>query len=229
MITLFGKDVCETLEELVDPAHTAIVVVDVQNDYATPDGVDAQANRPLQNRESMIAAIKLLLEEGRRAGALPVYIQNTLLPGRKSDSPARLRSQMKFWENLEDPEALPQSVVEGTWGQQVIDELAPHDGDIVVKKHRSSAFIGTDLDMILRSNGIKTVLVTGLSTEACVESTARDALFFDYYTVLVEDGVSSWNQELHHAALKILRAQFDVFTSREITGAWANVSAATAS
>jgi nicotinamidase-related amidase len=221
VIQLFGKDICDTIEELVRPEHTAIIVVDVQNDYVSPEGVDAQRDRPLLNRDATIENLRCLLEEGRGHGVLPIYIQNTLLPGRTSDSPARLRSQMRFWNVQDDPDALPQSVIDGSWGQQVIPEIEPQKADIIVKKHRSSAFIGTDLDMVLRSNGIKTVLVTGLATEACVESTARDALFFDYYTVIVDDCVSSWNLELHEAALLILRAQFDCFASCEIVNAWA--------
>jgi nicotinamidase-related amidase len=218
--TLFGKEVCETLDELVRPDHTAIVVVDVQNDYVSPEGVDAKRDRPLHDRDTLLENLGRLIEQGRERGVLVVYIQNTLLPGRMSDSPARLRSQLRFWQTLDDPEALPQSVIDGSWGQQVVPEIAPQDGDLVVKKHRSSAFIGTDLDMLLRSNGIQTVIATGLATEACVESTARDAAFLDYYVVVPEDCVSSWNVELHDAALTIMRTQFECVASDAILTAW---------
>jgi nicotinamidase-related amidase len=105
-------------------------------------------------------------------------------------------------------------------GQEVIPELAPQDGDLIVKKYRSSGFWGTNLDMLLRSNGVETVVVTGCTTEGCVESTARDAMFNDYYVVLVEDCVASDDRKQHDASLFLMRHRFDIATADEIVGIW---------
>ena len=97
------------------------------------------------------------------------------------------------------------------------------DGDLVVKKYRSSGFWGTNLDMLLRSNGIQTVLVSGCTTEGCVESTARDAMFNDYYVVIAEDCVASDDRDLHDASLLLMRHRFDIADSDEILREWARV------
>jgi nicotinamidase-related amidase len=110
--------------------------------------------------------------------------------------------------------------VEGTWGHQIVDELKPQPHDLVVKKHRSSAFVDTELDLLLRSNSVQTVLITGVVTEGCVESTARDASFKDYIVVLLEDCIGSGNPRLHSASLEVMRARFDVYTSQHIIPNW---------
>jgi nicotinamidase-related amidase len=109
---------------------------------------------------------------------------------------------------------------DGSEGQQIIPELAPRDGDVVVKKYRSSAFWGTNLDLLLRANGIKTCLVSGCTTEGCVESTARDAMFGDYYVVIPEDCVASDDRAQHDASLLLMRHRFDLATSDAILGVW---------
>ncbi|HEX4714357.1 MAG TPA: isochorismatase family cysteine hydrolase, partial [Ktedonobacteraceae bacterium] len=110
--------------------------------------------------------------------------------------------------------------VEGTPGQEIIPELAPAAGDLIVQKYRSSGFWGTNLDMLLRSNAIETVIMTGCTTEGCVESTARDALFNDYYVVLPEDCVASDDPRQHEASLFLMRHRFDVVTSDDILAVW---------
>ena len=110
--------------------------------------------------------------------------------------------------------------VEGTPGQEIIDELKPQMGDLLIRKYRSSGFWGTNLDMLLRSNNIKSVIMTGCTTEGCVESTARDALFNDYYVILPEECVASDDPRQHVASLFLMRHRFDVVLSTDILAAW---------
>ena len=91
---------------------------------------------------------------------------------------------------------------------------------MIVKKYRSSGFWGTNLDMLLRSNAVQSVVVTGCTTEGCVESTARDAMFNDYYVVLPEDCVASDDRVQHDASLLLMRHRFDVTTSEQILAEW---------
>ena len=92
--------------------------------------------------------------------------------------------------------------VEGTWGCDFYGEVRPLPEDIVVVKHRFNAFIDTDLNLILRSMGVRTLIFTGIATHVCVESTVRHAFFYDYYNVVVRDCVATWDDELHRVALK---------------------------
>ena len=114
--------------------------------------------------------------------------------------------------------------IDGTAGHQFLEGFEPLDGEFVVKKHRSSAFFGTDLDMILRSNQISTLVVTGLTTEGCVESTARDGLFNDYYVVIPEDCVASDDRAQHDASMLLMRNRFDISSLDEISSCWQRAS-----
>jgi nicotinamidase-related amidase len=149
-----------------------------------------------------------------------IHVQNTTLPGGISDSPAQIRFNLRMHEGMRRDDAPLRYSVDGTHGHEIVDELAPESGELVVRKHRSSAFWGTDLELLLRSNGIKTVVIGGCTTEGCVESTARDAMFNDLYVVIAVDCVASDDREQHDASLLLMRHRFDMATAAEISGVW---------
>lgn len=123
----------------------------------------------------MVASLKRVIDEARRIGVLVIYIQDTLLPGRFSDSPAWVRHYM-IPEKTDDPETIGIDALDGSKGHQVIDEIKPLSNELIIKKYRSSAFVGTSLDLLLRSNGIRNFIATGLVTQGCVESTCRECV-----------------------------------------------------
>jgi nicotinamidase-related amidase len=110
--------------------------------------------------------------------------------------------------------------VQDTWGGEILSEVAPAKTEIVVRKWRSNSFIGTNLDLVLRAHEIKTVVITGVVTQGCVESTAREASFRDYYVVVLEDCVATYDRDLHEASLKIMRTRVDVAPSDEVLRVW---------
>ena len=220
MIIVENKQVYTTLTELVDPQHTALVVVDMQNDFCKPTWAFDQLSINLSMYPPMIPRLARLLAEAREHRLLILYIQMTVLPGRRSESPAQIRFNMRLHlasHYLTEP---LQYTVEGTPGQEIIDELKPQQGDLIVRKYRSSGFWGTNLDMLLRSNNIQSVIMTGCTTEGGVESTARDALFNDYYVIVPEDCVASDDPQQHDASLFLMRHRFDVVSSADILAAW---------
>ncbi len=223
MIEFADKQIPETLEEIVAFQHAALIVVDIQNDYCAPNGKYAVAGFDMSMYPSMIHRTASLLEAARRKGVMIVYIQNANLSDYHSDSVAYLRFKL----NLRGvkPEELPDTehALEGTWGQQIVDALTPQAGELVVKKHRASAFINTPLDLLLRSNRIQTVLITGAVTQGCVLATALDASFYDYIVVMVEDCIGSCTPRLHAAAIELMKTRFDFATSRQITQAWGTI------
>ncbi|MGD0193911.1 MAG: isochorismatase family cysteine hydrolase [Candidatus Dormibacteria bacterium] len=225
MITIEGKEVFTELAELVDPAHTALLLIDMQCDFVEPDGVFGMLGIDLSMYRETRPRLAGLLDEARRAPVLVVHVQNTTLPGRLSDSPAQIRFNLRMHEaNRRDAAPLRYSV-EGTPGHEIVEELRPKTGEIVVRKHRSSAFSGTDLDLLLRSNSIKTVVIGGCTTEGCVESTARDAMFNDFYVVIAIDCVASDDREQHDASLLLMRHRFDLATAGEIGSIWREAGA----
>jgi nicotinamidase-related amidase len=219
VIEIDGKQVFTELAELVDPAHSALVVVDMQRDFCQTGGAFDRLGVDISMYPPVIPRIARLLQAARGAGVQVIYIQMTVLPGRKSESPAQIRFNLRMHLAQTAGEALGYTT-DGSPGQEILPELAPADGDLVVKKYRSSAFWGTNLDLLLRSNGIKSLIVTGCTTEGCVESTARDALFNDYYVVVVEDCVASDDAAQHEASLLLMRHRFDIATAREVLGVW---------
>jgi len=230
MIFYEGRRIPQTVDELVDPARTAYVIVDLQNDFCKRDGsTDQIARQRGLDIEAIcgpvIESSRRLLTAARAGGAMIVYIQNTALPHRATDSAARLKFMMRAY-GVADPAQLPEYTLEGTWGHDVVPELAPRPGEFVVKKHTSSSFVGTRLDNLLRINRIETVVLVGGVTEGCVESAARDACHHGYFVVLCEDAVCSFNPELHQAALAVMRRRYEVMPTDEVLRVWESRAAA---
>jgi nicotinamidase-related amidase len=219
MLEIFGKAVCETLDEVLDPDHCALLAVDIQNDFMRPEGKIAQAGNDVSALTAILPKCAAFIDEARALGVLIVHIRVVSLADGRSDSPAMLRAKMVISKTVD-------FAVEDTWGAEICEECAPQPGDIVVTKHRSSAFVGTNLDMLLRSNGIRSVVVIGEQTPGCIEATYRDASYFDYYNVLVEDLVAAYRQDLHEASLLVQRARHDVATADEVLGSWRRSRAA---
>jgi nicotinamidase-related amidase len=220
MLEVDGKQVYSTLEELIEPEHTALLVVDMQRDFCLPGGAFDQQGVDISMYPDMVPKLARLLRAAREVRITVIFIQMTVLPGGRSESPAQIRFNMRM--HLEDREQMKPLwyTIDGTLGQEIIPELAPAEGDLVVRKYRSSGFWGTNLDMLLRSNGLQTLVVTGCTTEGCVESTARDAQFNDYHVVIAEDCVASDDREQHEASLLLMRHRFDVVASDEVIGTW---------
>ena len=219
MIEIEGKQVFTELHELVDPAHSALVVVDMQRDFCQPGGAFDRLGVDISMYPPVIPRIARLIAGARDAGVQVIYIQMTVLPGRKSESPAQIRFNLRMHLAQTAGAALGYTA-DGSPGQEILPELAPAAGDLVVKKYRSSAFWGTNLDLLLRSNGIQSLIIAGCTTEGCVESTARDALFNDYYVVVAEDCVASDDRAQHEASLLLMRHRFDMATAEEVLGVW---------
>ena len=220
MIRYHGKTVWTRLDELVNPAHTALIVVDVQNDFCAPEGLFAKSGVDISMYPSMTERISGLTASARAAGVPVIYLLMTQDADHVTDSPAQIRFNMRLHQGLR-PDAGPlEYTLLGTWGHEIIEELTPEPADIVVKKYRSSGFWGTNLDQLLRSLGRQTVVMAGLTTEGCVESTARDALFADYYVVIAEDGVASDDPAQHEASLLLMCHRFDMASCRDLMNIW---------
>jgi nicotinamidase-related amidase len=226
VIIVDGKQVYTDLEELVESSHTALIIVDMQRDFVEPDGVFGLMGVDLSMYRESRPKLQELLKSARENDVLVIHIQNTSLPGRASDSPAHLRFNLRVHSGARsgaDPLVYTRP---GTPGHEFVEDLAPVGDELVVRKYRSSAFWGTNLDLLLRSNGVETVVVSGCTTEGCVESTARDAMFAGYYVVLAEDCVASDDPAQHEASMLLMRHRFDIATGGEIGRVWASSATA---
>jgi nicotinamidase-related amidase len=215
-----GKQVFTELSELVAPAHTALLLIDMQRDFVGSDGFFGSLGIDLTMYDETRPRLAALLEAARRHGVLVIHVQNTALPDRMSDSPAQIRFNMRMHESARRDGPPLRYTVPGTPGHEFVTELAPLPGELVVRKYRSSAFWGTNLELLLRSNGIQTVVVGGCTTEGCVESTARDAMFSDHYVVIADDCVGSDDKEQHDASMLLMSHRFDMAGASEIAAVW---------
>ena len=179
----------------IDLARSALVVVDMQNDFCHPRGWFGQKGISVKPMRRPIAAIAALLPAWRTTGAPVVWLNWGVRPDRLNLSPTVQFKGKRSAEGVGYAEASPEdrglSVVAGQWGAQVIDELAVAPQDITVFKHRLSGFWDNELDSILRQQGITTLLFAGVNTDRCVFSSLQDAGFLGYDCVLLSDACST--------------------------------------
>lgn len=220
MIVVAGKVVFTELSELVDPEHTALLIIDMQCDFIEPQGRFGELGIDLSMYAQFKPRVSELLAAARHSGTLVVHVQNTALANRMSDSSAQIRFNLKMHEGARANTPALIYTVPGTPGHGFAPGFEPQGDELVVSKYRSSGFWGTNLDLILRSNQIKTVVISGCTTEGCVESTARDAMFNDYYVVIAADCVASDDRAQHDASMLLMRHRFDVAQASEIGRVW---------
>lgn len=176
-------------------AETALIVVDMQNAYASAGGYLDLAGFDISGAAAAVANIRLAIDAARAAGMPVVFFQNGWDPdylqaGGRGSPNWHKSNAMKTMRAR--PELHGKLLAKGTWDYALIDALQPMPGDIVIEKPRYSAFFNTNLDSMLRSRGIRNLVFTGIATNVCVESTLRDGFFLEYFGVVLHDAT-------HHA------------------------------
>ena len=174
----------------VDLSKSAVVVVDMQNAFASQRGMLDIAGADISGAPRVVNVISRLLPAARHAGMPVVYLQM----GYKADLSDSGGVESPNWHKELGirlmncrPELKGTLVTEGTWDFAIVDQLAPQPGDIVIVKTRYSGFARTTLDDQLRARGVRFLFFTGIATNVCVESTLRDAFFLDYWPILIAD------------------------------------------
>lgn len=201
-----------TLDEKVDAKRAAVVVIDMQNDFCSEGGFIDRLGVDLSRRKKLIPRIRHLLDEARKSGIMVVHVYYNGDP--KYFSGAMLERLER--KNESEPYCMP-----GTWGIEFVPELAPRDDEIAIGKHRYSAFFETELDMLLASHGVETVILAGAATNNCVDGTGRDAFYNGYYVVVLSDGTVAATEELQQATLATVDHAYGVIASvKEVVSAW---------
>ena len=209
MREIMGREVLDTLDELVDPRWTAVLAIDIQNDFCSAGGHFERYGKDVACMAPAVQRMVGFVGAAQALGLRTIFLQQASLPDGRMDSPAWLRFKTR------DGKA-PDYTLPGTWGWQFVDGLVVRPQDWVVQKFRPDGFIGTNLDHILRTQGIQSLILVGTTTEGCVESTLRTASYHDYYVVAVEDAVASPNAELHEGSLRLFRARYPTHTGDEV-------------
>jgi biuret amidohydrolase len=194
----------------LDPATTALAVIDMQRDFLEPGGFGAALGNDVARLATAIAPCATALALARRAGLLVIHTREGHRPDLADCPPAK-------WERgppglrIGDPGPMGRILVRGEPGHAIIPGLAPAPGEVVLDKPGKGAFCETDLGLILRNRGIATLLVAGVTTEVCVTTTIREANDRGFRCVALADACASYFPEFHAAALAMIKAQGGIF------------------
>ena len=203
------------LPEWIAPARTALVIIDMQVDFASPDGALGQAGLDMSIVAPALEAAERLAAAARRAGTPVVFVG--LQTQAALDSPAWRERSLRRGGDPADDGGLCRA------GQRGADFVGPTPlpHELVIPKIRYSGFFGTNLDAGLKALGVDTLLVCGLTTECCVDSTVRDAFNLDYHVFIASDACAAYERDLHEGALKSLELNCAMLVATpEVEAAW---------
>lgn len=195
-----------SLNDKVAPDHTTLVVVDVQNDFCAPGGMMHREGLDLTMVRQTVPRISGLLASARAGGVRVVFIQS--IYGRAGNE-LLSESWLEQAQRRRAGSYTDYAVCEqGSWNFDFYEDVRPARGEVVVHKHRFSAFRGTNLELVLRSTGTRTVVVCGVATNVCVETTAREAFVNDFHVVIAGDCSATYTADEQTAALRTLDRYF---------------------
>jgi ureidoacrylate peracid hydrolase len=199
----------------LDPARTALLVVDMQNDFCSPGGFFDTAGHDVTPCASLVAPLAKLVADVRATGARVVFTMTVRTePQRQRLRPSRhpVATESVAPGTLGNDRYAP-----GAWGTAIVDGLTPSTGDLVIEKPRQSGFYRTSLYDDLEAAGVDTVAIAGVTTNCCVDTTARDAFMRDLDVVVLSDGVAAFGRErhLHDATLENLALFFGVVATSD--------------
>jgi ureidoacrylate peracid hydrolase len=202
------------LKAWIAPSRTAVLVIDMQVDFASPEGaLGAYVDMGLVQRA--VAAAERLVETARAKGVPVVFVGLFTTP--ETDSPA-WRERMR--RRGGDPDSESALCREGAVGSDFYGPR-PLAGERVVKKTRYSGFAGTNLDAHLKAQGVDTLVVAGVTTECCVDSTVRDAFSLDYHVFVAADACAAYEADIHAASLKVMELNSAILTdTAAVAEAW---------
>ncbi len=198
-----GVEIYENLKEILNPERSCLVVWDVQNGLVSR----------IYNKTEFVSDMKYLINALR--GKIPI-VYTLITPAAKE-----FRSSWSYYAmmrrfGVDDPAKLPDFMAKGSSDRNILEDIAPREGDILLEKPTASIFIGTYFEQMMKNRNINTLIFTGIATEIGVESSARDAANRGFYPVIVEDCVSSMDKDAHGRSLENMRKMFICENSKAI-------------
>lgn len=202
-------------DRMPEPAvdSTALLVIDMQNGFCKPDGAFAKLGLDVSMCNAAIQGCRELIDAAHESGVPVIYTRYILRPDLKDAG---------YLLHAEKPALIgTRSLVYGAWDAEIVDELKPEPDDFVIDKTRYSAFYGTPLESILGTLGVRHLILAGVTTNICVDSTARDASYRDYASIIAADATGELERDRHDITLRTLGFAFGWVVPRaEIIEAW---------
>lgn len=194
----------------LNPAHTALLVIDMQRDFLEPGGFGAMLGNDVARLRGAIRPCQALLAAARDAGLLVIHTREGHRPDLSDAPPTKLRRGAGA-KRIGDAGPMGRILVRGEPGHDIVPELAPQPGEPVLDKPGKGAFYQTDLALVLGNRHIAHLIVAGVTTEVCVHTTVREANDRGFECLVVSDAVASYFPEFHRAALDMITAQGGIF------------------
>jgi len=203
-----------TLKQIATLDDCVVVVIDVQNDFCAAGGALARQGCNLESINEMLPNLARFLDRVRQLGGKIIFTQHSYDPTRMSPTIVERDRLLFGGTGFPTP---------GSWGEAFCAPVQPHENEPVIVKHRYNAFSNPEFAELLNNYETRTLLLTGVLTNVCVETTARATDARDYYPIIIEDCVASDSPELHRVALKNLQSYFAwVCSSAELLALWTN-------
>ena len=194
----------------LDLARTALIIIDMQRDFMEPGGFGETLGNDVSQLASAVTPIANLLAAARKMGMLVVHTREGHEPDLSDAPPAKLERGAPSLR-IGDPGPMGRILIRGEPGHDIIPELYPVAGEVVIDKPGKGAFYATGLGDVLKQHGIANLLVCGVTTEVCVNTTVREANDRGYRCVVISDGCASYFPEFHEMGLKMIKAQGGIF------------------
>jgi nicotinamidase-related amidase len=194
----------------LDVESTALLVIDMQRDFLLPGGFGESLGNDVGQLLKVVAPLAALIAAARDAGVMVIHTREGHQADLSDCPPAKLNRGAPS-QRIGDPGKYGRILIRGEYGHDIVDELAPACGEVVIDKPGKGAFYATDLQGVLTGNGITQLLVTGVTTEVCVHTTTREANDRGYECLVVSDCVGSYFPEFQRVALEMIKAQGGIF------------------
>ncbi|UCD09376.1 MAG: isochorismatase family protein [Dehalococcoidales bacterium] len=198
----------------IDLNRTAVFVVDMQNAFVSKGGMFDLSGKEMEYIQKTVKPNQEIIKAARDKGVKVVYAVHRITADRKETGPMSRFSLNP--SRMNNPEIRRGSIVEGTWGTEIIDELKPRDDEMVIVKRRFGAFSGTELDMMLRTYDIRYLIFTGVATNICVETSLREASQLQYLPVLVTDACAATEPSRQQSSIDNIKEIFGWVTTSDV-------------
>lgn len=195
---------------LLDPARTAVVIIDMQRDFLEPGGFGETLGNDVSLLQKAVPAGARTLAAAREAGILVIHTREGHRPDLSDAPPAKIARGAPS-KRIGDAGPMGRILIRGEPGHDIVEALYPEAGEPVIDKPGKGAFHQTDLEQLLRNRGIDTLLVCGVTTEVCVHTTIREANDRGYRCIAIADACASYFPEFHRIGLEMIKAQGGIF------------------
>jgi nicotinamidase-related amidase len=194
----------------VEPGKTALIVIDMQRDFLLPGGFGETLGNDVDQLLKVVPPLADLIAAARSAGIMVIHTREGHEPDLSDCPPAKLNRGAPS-KRIGDEGKYGRILIRGEYGHDIVDELAPIEGEVVIDKPGKGAFYATELQHILTAAGITQLLITGVTTEVCVHTTTREANDRGYECLVVSDCVGSYFPEFQRIGLEMIKAQGGIF------------------